>query len=195
MDDEAPDVASDDAPATVTEKIEKAVLDLLEDQGVLAGINLNDVARKAQVTRGLVYHHFGDRRGLLRSAIRRRMAASNAAKTTPKKPMPLDERIVHALVATQNAVDTLKLTTLLHLDGSTAPTLMPNAEATLLLLQRDLALGLIQETDDLEALHAIYAALVYGYTLYREVFARDLGLDANDLDKRLQDEIRNIFNK
>jgi hypothetical protein len=48
----------------------------------------------------------------------------------------------------------LALSTLLHLDGSTAPRLMPNAELTLMLLQRDQALNLLPPGDDLPALHA-----------------------------------------
>lgn len=193
MEDTAMEATADTSAELVKEKIEKAVLDLLEEQGVLAGININDVARKAQVTRSLVYHHYGSRRGLLRSAIRRRMAVNSAATKTPKEPLPLNERIVHALQATDAAVDALKLTTLLHLDGSTAPKLMPNAESTLLLLERDLALSLLPDTNDLEALHTIYASLVYGYTLYREIFARDLCIDAAKLDARVKNEIGQLF--
>jgi len=178
---------------TTAEKVENAVLELLEEQGVLAGINLNEVAAKAGVNRGLVYHHFGNRRGLLRSAIKRRMVEHKVEKQTPKAPMPLGDRVVHALKATLKGRETLRLTTLLHLDGSTAPKLMPNAETTLLLLERDRALGLIPEGTDLAALHAVYAAAIYGYVVYREVFARDLGIEVAELDGRVAETLLAVF--
>ncbi len=193
---DAPTRASDaraGSEPTTAEKVENAVLELLEEQGVLAGINLNEVAAKAGVNRGLVYHHFGNRRGLLRSAIKRRMAEHRVETETPKAPMALGDRVVHALRATLKSRDTVALTTLLHLDGSTAPKLMPNAETTLLLLERDRALGLIPENADLPALHAVYAAAIYGYVVYREIFARDLELAPEALDDRVARTLLALF--
>lgn len=176
-------------------RVQTAVLQLFEKQGVLAGINLNDVAKLAQVNRSLVYHHFGTRQGLLRSAIRQRMRDKQSLTQTPTQPMELGERVVHALRSVLDSVDTLQLTTLLHLDGSTAPRLMPNAKTTLLLLERDRALGLVPEIDDLLALHAAYAAMVYGYAMYREIFARDLDIEITELDKKFEKILRELFHK
>lgn len=184
---------SEDGPGAA-ERVEQAALSLLEREGVLAGLNLNEVAKHAGVTRGLVYHHFGSRRGLLRAAIKRRMSLEGAAWRTPSDPVPLGERAVHAMRSTIASRDTLMLTTLLHLDGSTAPRLMPNAEMTLLLLQRDQAMGLVPDVQDLPALHAAYAAASYGYGLYRDVFARDLGIPVEELDRRIMDIFRTLFN-
>jgi hypothetical protein len=82
---------------------------------------------------------------------------------------------------------------LLHLDGSLSPKLMPNAKTTLMLLDRDVALGLVPQTDDIEALHVSYAAAVYGYALYREIFARDLDIDLVQLDARVENNLRRLF--
>src|SRR5690606_36581152 len=49
--------------------LEQAALRLLERNGVLAGLNLREVADEAGVNRGLVYHYFGSRRDLLRAAL------------------------------------------------------------------------------------------------------------------------------
>ncbi|MEH6528223.1 MAG: TetR/AcrR family transcriptional regulator [Sneathiella sp.] len=174
-------------------RVQNAVLDILEKEGVLSGINLNEVAKHAKVNRGLVYHHFGTRRGLLRSAIRRRMIDKQQENRTPTKPMKLGERVAHALRATLDIVDTLRLTTLLHLDGSSAPDLMPNAETTLILLERDREMGLLPDVEDLKALHASYAAAVYGYAIYREIFARDLDIDLEDLDARVEKSFQILF--
>lgn len=199
IDGDVAPVAQDKANASsqggTVEKVEEAALQLLAQEGVLAGLNLNEVAKHAGINRGLVYHHFGSRRGLLRSAIRRRMSKENAAWNTPSEPLPLGERVAHAVSATIESRETLKLTTLLHLDGSTAPKLMPNAEKTLLLLERDRALGLTPMSEDLLALHAAYAAASYGYAVYREIFARDLNIPVEDLDQRVISIFRTLFNK
>ncbi|GAP38855.1 TetR/AcrR family transcriptional regulator [Piscinibacter sakaiensis] len=174
-------------------KVQQAVLEMLAKDGPLAGINLNEVAKRAGVNRTLVYHHFGTRQELLRSAIRRRMQEKRSLTRTPTEPLPLGERVVHALRNALDRADTLQLMTLLHLDGSTAPRLMPNAATTLVLLERDRALGLLPRTDDLPALHTAYAATVYGYALFREIFARDLGLELGALDERFAQVLPQLF--
>lgn len=174
-------------------KVEEAVLDMIEQQGVLNGINLNDVAKLAGVSRTLVYHHFGTRRGLLRSAIKHELQRRHVQTKTPTEPMRLGARVVHALRALLTSGSWLRLTVLLHLDGSNAPRLMPNAETTLLQLERDRALGLIRKTDDLPALHASYAAAVYGYALFREIFARDLDINVEDLDERVAAQLEQLY--
>lgn len=196
IEDKEPDNPTNDRSAQETsaaEKVEEAALAMIEKEGVLAGLNLNEVAKLAGVTRGLVYHHFGSRRGLLRAAIRRRMSRDQEASRTPNEPMRLGDRVAHAIHSTIRNRDVLELTTLLHLDGSTAPRLMPNAEYTLLLLQRDQAKGLVPEGDDLPALHAAYAAVTYGYGLYRDVLARDLKIPVEQLDQRVVEVLRRLF--
>lgn len=79
---------------------------------------------------------------------------------TPIEPMPLGERLAYGLRKSLESADTLRLSTLLHLDASLSPELMPNAKTTMALLDRDLALGLVPQTDDIDALHGSYAAKV-----------------------------------
>src|SRR5690606_37889256 len=55
--------------------LEKAALELLDERGILAGLNLREVADRAGVNRGLVYHYFGGGRDLLRAALRSDVAA------------------------------------------------------------------------------------------------------------------------
>ncbi|ABE38276.1 TetR/AcrR family transcriptional regulator [Rhodopseudomonas palustris] len=195
--DKQPDRAVNDVSAdqesTAAEKVEEAALAMIAREGVLAGLNLNEVAKHAGVTRGLVYHHFGSRRGLLRAALKRRMSSERDSFQTPSEPMRLGARVAHAIRATIKNKDMLALTTLLHLDGSTAPRLMPNAELTLALMQRDQALNLLPDEHDLPALHAAYAAATYGYGLYREVLARDLAVSVDELDRRVIDVLTRLF--
>lgn len=191
--DRAEDVVGPPAAPDTMAKVQRAVLEMLAEDGPLAGINLNEVAKRAGVNRTLVYHHFGTRQELLRSAIRQRMQEKRSLTRTPTEPMELGDRVVHALRNALDRADTLQLMTLLHLDGSPAPRLMPNARTTLVLLERDRALGLVPSTDDLPALHTAYAAAVYGYALFREIFARDLDLAVTDLDERFAQILPLLF--
>lgn len=184
---------SEEPESAAAERVEDAALSMMGESGVLAGLNLNEVAKHAGVARGLVYHYFGSRRGLLRAAIKRRMSREPDSSRTPSEPMRLGERVAHALKATIKNKDMLALTTLLHLDGSTAPRLMPNAERTLTLLERDQALKLLPHENDLPALHAAYAAATYGYGLYREVLARDLAIPLKELDQRVIEVFVKLF--
>ena len=77
-------------PATEA-ALQRAALDLLGRNGVLAGLNLREVADEAGVNRGLVYHYFGSRRDLLRAraavgrrAAPRRLHAGRSA--CPRRP-------------------------------------------------------------------------------------------------------------
>ena len=51
-----------------------AALDLLTERGVLAGLNLREVADRVGVTPANIYHLFGSRQGLLRAALTRDLA-------------------------------------------------------------------------------------------------------------------------
>ena len=173
--------------------VERATLELLEEEGVLAGLNLQDVAKRADVNRGLLYHYFSTKRELLRSAIRHRMASGGDKERTPDEVMNLGDRVALGLRRGLKYEHILRLTTLLHLDGSTAPKLMPNASSTLVILDRDRLAGEIPDEADLPALHAIYASFTYGHVLFHEILARDLGIDVAELDERVAQEAKRIF--
>ena len=68
--------------AETEQKLIDVALDLIRDKGVLAGLNLREVAEGAGVNRGNIYHYFGSRQELLRTAISRRF---NALVGTMKK--------------------------------------------------------------------------------------------------------------
>lgn len=173
--------------------VEEATLELLAEDGVLAGLNLQEVANRAKVNRALVYHYFSTKRELLRSAIKHRMASGGDKERTPDTVMELGDRVALGLERGLAYEQILHLTTLLHLDGSTAPKLMPNAASTLVLLDRDRLAGKIPDEADLAALHALYAAFTFGYVLFHEVLARDLGIETAELDRRVAAEARRVF--
>ena len=61
--------------AETEEKLITVALGIIRDKGVLAGLNLREVADGAGVNRGNIYHYFGSRQELLRVAISRRFKA------------------------------------------------------------------------------------------------------------------------
>lgn len=163
--------------------IERAALRLLRRNGVLAGLNLRDVAEEAGVTRGLVYHYFGTRRGLLRSALRRtarrRLNAVSAAHT-----LSFRKRFTSFLGLMVKQCSAVEMTSLLMLDRDQELRVMPLREQTLAMLREDLDRGDV-DIEDLEALHVTLVSLVYGYVLYRSAMAREVGVGVEELDRRV----------
>ena len=162
--------------------LEEAALRQLRREGVLAGLNLRQVADEAGVNRGLVYHYFGSRRDLLRAALRRdvrsRLDAVRAGGT-----LPLRQRMRRFLATILSQREAVALTTLLVLDGDDQVRVMPLREETRHHLERDAAGGELDPDLDLEAVHAATVSLVWGYSLYRDAFAREFSVGARRLDE------------
>jgi len=80
--------------AATEEALQEAAIRLLDQHGVLAGLNLREVADKAGVNRGLVYHYFGSRAALLRRALRK-TARARIGNIASARDMPFRQRMVH----------------------------------------------------------------------------------------------------
>jgi AcrR family transcriptional regulator len=164
--------------------LEQAATKLLERDGVLAGLNLREVADEAGVNRGLVYHYYGSRGKLLRRALRRR-GQQSLSELAAHHDLPFLERWAQFFHTTVLRPDPIALTTLLMLDGSEPIRTMPLRDRTREGLRRDVAEGHLDPDVDLVALHALLVSSVFGYSLYREAFARELGIDVGELDARV----------
>lgn len=162
--------------------LESAALRLLERDGVLAGLNLREVAAEARVNRGLVYHYFGSRQDLLRSALRTD-SRRRLGEVAEGASLPLRERFgqfLRAMVRHRRAVG---LVTLLVQDGDRSLRTMPLRDGTLEALERDVDEGLLDNLD-LDAVHVAMVSLAYGFVLYRERFAAEMGVGVSELDER-----------
>ncbi len=182
----SPEAGQERRSRRATERaLEAAAVRLLERDGVLAGLNLREVAEEAAVNRGLVYHYFGSRQDLLRAALRagasRRFREVRAAAGEP-----FGVRMAHFLSTMVRHRRAVRLATLLVCDGDRTLRTMPLREATLALLERDVAAGGLDAVD-LDAVHVAVVSLVYGYVLYRDHFASELATTAAGLDDRLAD--------
>jgi AcrR family transcriptional regulator len=91
-------------------------LDLILNKGVLAGLNLREVAEGAGVNRGNIYHYFGSRRELLRAAIARRFEAMAEHVVADSRGLSFVERRLRTFQLSATIHDS-QLRALLVIDG------------------------------------------------------------------------------
>ncbi len=161
--------------------LEDAAMALLARDGVLAGLNLREVAEEAGVNRGLVYHYFGSRGKLLRRALRRRGERSlQQLRHVDRTHLVAGQlRLLQVLIGDP---ETVKLRTLLLIDGTERMRMMPLRDHTQSLLRDAVTSGELDSNLDVRAVHSFLVTSVYGYVLYREAFAAELGVELGDLD-------------
>lgn len=170
-------------PATEA-ALQRAALDLLGRNGVLAGLNLRAVADEAGVNRGLVYHYFGSRRDLLRSALRTDVEQRMSA-FTPGHELPAAARSERFFRTTLDHRQAVVLAMLLVLDGDTAVRLMPDLDGAYERQARDVDEGSLAADVDGVALHVAVSSLVYGYMALRDRMSDEVGVDVAALDDRV----------
>ncbi|WP_168174991.1 TetR/AcrR family transcriptional regulator [Polaromonas sp. C04] len=160
---------------------------ILERDGVLAGVNLAEVAEAVGVNRSLIYQYFGSRQELLRRALQRRLDASNKllyAAYEPSHHPLLDANDPPFWRAIEDPLH-IRLLALMHLDGERGVKSLPGLRPSLQLLELRRSTGELPADTDLLALHISLASLYYGYGLFREKFADEAGLTTEMLDKRM----------
>ncbi|MBA8955358.1 TetR/AcrR family transcriptional regulator [Actinomadura namibiensis] len=179
--------------AATEESLRDAALRLLREGGVLAGLNLREVADAAGVNRGLVYQYFGSRRALLRSALRRQ-ARRNAADAAAASAGPMRDRLARLLLSNVRRPEAIRLVTLLVLDGDDRPRILPNRGAGRAGLAAEAERGALA-TGDVDAAHAALASVIYGYTLFREHLAREMDVPVEELDERMVPCLEALFTR
>ena len=177
-----------DRAATEQRLIESA-LELIRKNGVLAGLNLREVAAGAGVNRGNIYHYFGSRQELLRTAINRRFDAVIDRLLASKRDIPFVTRRLSSITG-RDRINDSQLRALLILDGDDSVDPMPQFEAAVSRLRQDVIDGDIDRAHDLEALHATLTALSRGYRIFRAPIAKRMGISAKALDERVAKVVR-----
>lgn len=157
---------------------------LFTRDGVLAGLNLNEVATEAMVNRGRIYQMYGSRRALLRAAINR---ALTRLRTLRPDHWDADfaERKRAAMRDAVGEQQLARLAMLLVLDGDENFHVFPSFELTRLVLDRDKRTGALPADADGEALHVLINAACMGYAVVREQASRDTGIPLDELDQRV----------
>lgn len=160
-----------------------AVERLLERDGVLAGVNLNEVAAEANVNRGQIYQLFGSRQELLRAALAHRISGL-ATQFPGHWDVPFAERRRRLMQASLSG-KWMAFMTMLALDGDEQLSIFSELDQMTSALQRDKAYGALPPDVDAEALQVLTAATIAGYAIFREVVARDIGVPLSELDQRV----------
>lgn len=160
-----------------------AALRLLRRDGVLAGVNLREVAKEAGVNHGQIYQYFGTRQALLRAAIAR-IPESELLDPETHWEQPFADRRRAMWRAALRKPDLVRLQALLALDDDPGLSLFPAIDRTRHALDRDRADGDLPPDADGLVMHAMTAATYLGYCIFRQAIARDLDLDPAELDER-----------
>jgi AcrR family transcriptional regulator len=165
-------------------QLEAAALALLRRDGVLAGLNLREVADEARVNRGLVYHYFGSRRALLRAALRKD-ARRRLEEIRSGAKLPFAARWRRFLRVMTNQREAVQLMTLLVLDDDSDLRTMPLRSETRDLLEADKRDGTLAADADVEAVHAAIVSLTWGYLVYRDALTREFDVTPEELEDRI----------
>jgi AcrR family transcriptional regulator len=177
------------AERSTREALMDAALDLLEERGVLAGLNLREVAERVGVTPANIYHLFGSRQGLLRAALSRETDYL-ASAMTEIATLPYVERRTRMFDVIGER-PRLALTALLALDGDPDYRPFPFLDATRARYRTQADAGEISPDLDAEAVHVFGLATSIAVAIYGDAAARQLGVTT----KELRDRIRAILER
>ena len=172
--------------AETEQKLIDVALDLIRQRGVLSGLNLKEVAEAAGVNRGNIYHYFGSRQELLRSAISQQFAAIvDSIKEAGPTSGFISRRLRNFLKHSQDNASDSQLRALLVLDGDPDVDPIPMYEAHLSQLRKDVIDGAIDKRHDLDALQVALSAFGRGYRIFRLPYAKRVGATPEELDQRV----------
>jgi AcrR family transcriptional regulator len=172
--------------------LQRAALSLLGRNGVLAGLNLRQVADEAGVNRGLVYHYFGSRRDLLRAALRSDVG-ERISDFRAGRAMAAPARYARFFRTMLSHRQAAVLATLLIIDGDPAVRMVPNPAGTRARIERDVDEGHLPPSVDADGLHAAFASMIYGYMVLRNHLADELDVDAEKLDDQVELTIERLL--
>ena len=171
--------------AETEQRLIDVTLKLLRDKGILAGLNLREVADGAGVNRGNIYHYFGSRQELLRAAINRQFKSIVESLTKGAEPARFVARRLRAFrIHNNDSSNDSQLRALLVIDGDNTVDPIPLYESSLSQLRQDVIDGDIDPGHDLEALQVAISAVLRGYRIFRVPYAKRLGILPIELDKR-----------
>jgi AcrR family transcriptional regulator len=170
----------------------EAALALLQRDGVLAGLSLQEVADEARVNRGLIHHYFKDRQTLIRAALNRLIESAGPVHDSWRRREPEQKRLMQFRNFVKNQTYP-RMSALLALDGDESFTPVPFVHERLEDFERERAEGLFRSDVDGIAELVAWESLVLGYVLIRDGAARQLGVSSADLDRRVQGHLARML--
>ncbi|MEV7565744.1 TetR/AcrR family transcriptional regulator [Streptomyces tanashiensis] len=159
---------------------------LLQRDGVLAGVNLREIAAEAGVNHGQIYQYYGSRQALLRASVADLVDRQVAEQEQDFWKLPFAERRAAMFRHRLAEPEVVRLEALLALDGDEGVEALPRFAQTRHSLERDQRDGALPSDADAIAAHVMAASALVGYVIFREAYARDTGIDPDDLDERAE---------
>lgn len=172
--------------------LRQAALALLDSQGPLAGLSLQDVADRANVNRVQIYQYYGTRQALLRAAIAELLENGAADRETLRK-LPFVERRLAMFDHFMSNPTLAKLEAILAYDGDPELSVFPEIALARVNLENDVRNGHLPADADALVAHALTSATYRGYCIYREVMAHDTGIPIAELDVRARKVFRQML--
>ena len=177
--------------AETEQRLIDVALELIRKNGVLAGLNLRQVAEGAGVNRGNIYHYFGSRQELLRAAINRQFDAFvNSLTKSKARARFVARRLRTFRLHDSNDTNDSMLRALLVLDGDDTVDPIPLYEEQLSQLRQDVIDGDIDRGHDLDALQVALSAFLRGYRIFRLPYAKRVEIKPKELDDRIAKILR-----
>jgi AcrR family transcriptional regulator len=159
-----------------------AALEQLATKGVLAGLNLREVADAVGVTPANIYYYFGSREGLLRAALAREAQRLQGPLAAAAESGFVERRL--AMFDAIGDIPTLALTALLALDDDKAYEPLPFLDATRERYRALVDAGELPADLDVDAAHLLSLATSIGVAIYAGAVARQLDTTPEDLRTR-----------
>lgn len=161
-----------------------AALRVLNRDGVLAGLRMQDIAEEAGISRGLINYYFESRSALLRSALehKRRSFADSIRRHRADHGLRRARRLLRIAIADP---DYAKVMTLLALDADPGFEPMHWFADQVDDVRAEIAQGRVED-HDVEALLTLLHATVFGWATFRESLARQVGVPVRELDARVE---------
>lgn len=181
------------ARETAERALQSAALRLLRRDGVLAGLNMQEVADEASVNRGLIHRWFGSRQALLRAALRSRqegLAGEVQRSLSESSPARRTDWAVRQYVADPSYA---QMVMLLALDGDDAFEPVPYLEQRLHAFAAEIDGGVWADDVDPLALTVLWDVILDGYFTMRPALVRQVGIDAEELDRRVFAAVGRLF--
>lgn len=180
------------APARTEASIGHAAMRVLDRDGILGGVSLQEVADEAGVSRPLINHYFGNRRILLRAALdtRRREFAEAAAGHHWRRPLARVRWAFQAIIEHRHYA---KVMALLAIDGDEQFEALPWLDEIVAADRQWIAENVVVADADPAVGHAVFIALACGWSVFRESFARHFGISPEELDDKAWPTIRQMF--
>lgn len=180
-----------DARAESEGLLRDAALRVLNREGVLAGLRLQDVADEAGISRGLINYYFSSRGQLLREALDHKRASFMDSATRHRRD-PILRRARRFFRTAIGDTDYAKVMALLALDDDPAFEPMFWYEEQVADIRADIEDGLVVD-HDVEATLALLHAMVLGWATFRHSLARQTGVAVNKLDSRVEKVLLDLY--